>query len=268
MGEIVFRSLPVLQDNGRAHCDRGNREDGEHGPLRPCHIGVDAKVAEIVVGYLLKTGTDICRGQLVLNLLAVIDKDLRERGWFFEIDLELLLTAVRAEPLFFDILLREDIAGKIVFGTHNFLDLLRGEEKPAAATAGHTEELPDQPGIPDMDYRFCELDVTEMPGAFACLLVTGLASEARINNPEIQVHQTLGIRKSIIIVGIRPYDLPHAHGPDLLWRKESEFDLSYSLWAGHDTSSYTTSSSLSLGAIPMLFISSRRSLNAYDISTG
>ncbi len=119
-----------------------------------------------------------------------------------------------------------------------------------------------------MDNRLCELDVAEMPGAFAGLLVAGLAPQARVNHPEIQIHQTLGIREAVIVIRICPYDLSHAHGPDLLWGKESEFDLSYSLWAGHDTTSYTTSSSLSLGAIPMLFISSSRSLKAYDISTG
>ena len=68
-----------------------------------------------------------------------------------------------------------------------------------------------------MDDGFCKFNVPEMPGALACFLVAGLAPETRIDNTEVQVHQTLGVREPIIIIGIRPDDLPHTHLADFFW---------------------------------------------------
>jgi hypothetical protein len=64
-----------------------------------------------------------------------------------------------------------------------------------------------------MNYWFGKLNVPEMSGALACFLVAGLASETRIDNTEVKIHQALGIREPIIVVSIRPDDLPHTHLP-------------------------------------------------------
>jgi hypothetical protein len=69
-----------------------------------------------------------------------------------------------------------------------------------------------------MDYWFCKFDVAEMTGALACFLIAGLAPEAGIDDAKVQVHQTLGVREPVIIVGVRPDDLPHTHLADLFWR--------------------------------------------------
>ncbi len=68
-----------------------------------------------------------------------------------------------------------------------------------------------------MDYRFCKFNVAEMPGALACFLVAGFAPEAGIDDTQVQVHQSLGVREPVIIVGIRPDDLPYTHLADLFW---------------------------------------------------
>ena len=67
-----------------------------------------------------------------------------------------------------------------------------------------------------MDDGLCELDMAEVAGAFACLLVAGLAPETGVDDPEVEVHQALRVREPVVIVGIRPDDLPDTHLADLL----------------------------------------------------
>jgi hypothetical protein len=68
-----------------------------------------------------------------------------------------------------------------------------------------------------MNYRFCQFDMPEMSRALARFLVTGLAPETRIDDTEIQIHQTLWVGESVIIVGIRPDNLPDTHFADFFW---------------------------------------------------
>ena len=172
-------SLPVLKDDGRAHRDRGYREDGEDGPLGAGNVRVDAERDQVLVRDLLHPGPDVGGGELVLHLLAFLDHHFRERGRLLEVDLELLFAAVRADALLLDILFREQVTGLVVFSTDDFLDFLRAQEHAAAGPAGDTQEFPDQPRVPDMDDGFRELDMAEVPGALARLLVAGLAPETR-----------------------------------------------------------------------------------------
>jgi hypothetical protein len=57
----------------------------------------------------------------------------------------------------------------------------------------------------------------EMSGALAGFLVAGLAPETRIDDAEVQVHQTLRVGEPVIIVRIRPDDLPDTHFADFFW---------------------------------------------------
>jgi hypothetical protein len=68
-----------------------------------------------------------------------------------------------------------------------------------------------------MDYWFCKFNMPEMPGTLARFLVAGLAPETWIDDTEVQIHQTLGIREPIIVVSVRPDDLSHAHLADFFW---------------------------------------------------
>ena len=63
---------------------------------------------------------------------------------------------------------------------------------------------------------FAELDVAEVAGALACLLVAGLAPETGVDDPEVQVHEALRVGEPVVIVGVRPDDLADTHLADLL----------------------------------------------------
>ena len=216
VGEVVLRTLAVLKDDGRAHRDRGYREDGEDGPLGAGDVRVDTERDQVLVRDLLHPGADVGRGELVLHLLAFLDHDFGERGRFLEVDLELLFAAVRADALLLDILFREQVAGLVVLRTDYLLDFLRAQEHAAAGTAGDTQEFPNEPRVAYVDDGLGELDVAEVAGALARLLVAGLAPETRIDDPEVQVHEALGIGKAIVIIGVGPDDLPDTHLADLL----------------------------------------------------
>ncbi len=111
---------------------------------------------EIFIRNLLKACPDICRGELMLHLLAFFEQDLGECGRFLEIDLELLLPAMGADTLLFDIFFREDIPCQVILSPHNLLDLFRRKEQLAATPAGHTEKFSYHPCIPDMNYGLGE----------------------------------------------------------------------------------------------------------------
>jgi hypothetical protein len=68
-----------------------------------------------------------------------------------------------------------------------------------------------------MNYRFGKLNVPEMPGALACFLVAGLASEPWVDDAKVKIHESLRVRKSVVIVSIRPDDFPYTHLSDLFW---------------------------------------------------
>jgi hypothetical protein len=68
-----------------------------------------------------------------------------------------------------------------------------------------------------MDDRFGKFNMTKMPRALTCFLVTGFTPETRINDAEVQIHQTLRVRKPVIIVCIRPDDLSDTHLADFFW---------------------------------------------------
>jgi len=76
MGQVIFRPLTILKDDRRAHRDGRHRKHGKNCPFRTCHIGIDTKVPEVLVGNLLKTGPYISRSQLVLDLFAFLNLDL------------------------------------------------------------------------------------------------------------------------------------------------------------------------------------------------
>ena len=104
---------------------------------------------------------------------------------FSKLIFELLFAAVRADALFLDVLLGEEVAGLVVFGTDNFLDFFGTEEHPAAGAAGDSQEFPDQPCVAHVDDGLRELDVAEVAGALARLLVAGLAPETGVDDPEV-----------------------------------------------------------------------------------
>ncbi len=186
VGQVVLGSLPVLEDDRGAHRDRRDREDGEDRPLRPRDVGIDPHHPQVVVRDLLQARTDVGRGQLVLDLPPFLHEDLREGGGLLEVDLELLLVAVGADPLFLDILLGDDIAGNLaVFGPDDLFDLFGRHQQPRAGPAGHSEELSDQPGVADVDDGFCKLDVSEVARTIGSLLVAGLAPKTGVDDPEV-----------------------------------------------------------------------------------
>ena len=85
--------------------------------------------------------------------------------------------------------------------------------------AGGAEKFPYQPGIPDMDDRFRKFNVAEVAGALARLLVAGLAPQAGIDDPKVEIHQSLRVGEPVIIVGVCPDDLPaHSWYESLLGR--------------------------------------------------
>jgi hypothetical protein len=154
----------------------------------------------------------------MLHLLAILNHYLGKCGGLLEIDLELLFTAVGTDTLFLDILLGEQVTGLIVFGSNYFLDLFRTQQHTTAGAAGDTKKFPDKPGVADMDDRLGKLNVPEMTGALTCFLVAGLAPETGVDNPKVQIHETLRVGEPVIIVGVRPDDLPDTHLADLFGR--------------------------------------------------
>jgi hypothetical protein len=67
-----------------------------------------------------------------------------------------------------------------------------------------------------VDDRLGEFDMPEVAGTLTCLLVAGLAPETGVDDTEVQVHEALGVREPVVIIGIRPDDLPDAHLTDFL----------------------------------------------------
>ena len=215
VGQVVLGPLPVLKDDGRAHGDRRDREHGQDRPLRTGDRRVYAQRDKVAVRDLFQPRTDISRGKFVLDFFTVLDQHFRECRRFFKIDLELLFTAVGADPLLFHVFFRDLVAGLVIISTYDLFNLIRGQQDPPAGPARDTEQFPYQARVPDMDDGFCKFDVAEVSGALACLLVAGLAPEPRVNNPEVEVHEPLRVGETVVIIGVRPDNFPHAHLADL-----------------------------------------------------
>ena len=125
MGEIVFRTLPVFENDRRPHGHGWDRQYREHGPLRPGDFGINPEVLKVFIRNLFQACPDVCRGELMLHLLAFLEQDLGECCRFLEIDLELLLPTMGADTLLFDIFFREDIPCQVILSPDYLLDLFR-----------------------------------------------------------------------------------------------------------------------------------------------
>jgi hypothetical protein len=57
MSKIVLGTLPVLEDDGGSHRDRGDGQHREYRPFRTCHVGIYPEMPEVFIRDLLETGT-------------------------------------------------------------------------------------------------------------------------------------------------------------------------------------------------------------------
>ena len=84
-----------------------------------------------------------------------------------------------------------------------------------------------------MDNGLGKLDMTEVSRTLARLVAACLAAQTRVDYTEVQIHKTLGVGETVVIVGICPDDLSDTHLADVFWRKKTELNFSDSLWTCH-----------------------------------
>jgi hypothetical protein len=145
--------------------------------------------------------------------------------------------------------------------------LLARQEQSTALAARRLEELLDVLHISDVDHGHREVDVAEVAGAVVDLPAARLASQARLDDSEMGVHQAHVDREAVIVVRVRGDDLGRRHPPDLVRAEEGELDRLDPLRdASHRH--HRMSSSCRRMTTPSDRSSSSRSLNAYDVWTG
>ncbi len=115
--------------------------------------------------------------------------------------------------------------------------------------------------------RQFELNVTEVARGFIVLAVVSWAHQSRFNNTHVRVHQTLAVSVSVVLVGVCCFHFDSGHLTDFNRVHQSEANLCNSLWNHCAFLAHLRSSSSSLMATPKLFISSKSSLNAYEVCT-
>src|SRR2546425_7037354 len=200
-----------------------------------------------------------------------------ERRGLVELDLLLLLPAVRAPlPLrrlpggllrdVLDVLLPAELLHLLHFCAE-LLRLLLRQEEAAAPPARRLDQLLELLHVPHVDHGHRKVDVAEVAGAVVDLPAARLAPEAGLDHPEVGVHQAHVDREAVVVVRVRRDDLRRGHPPELVRAQEGEPDRLDPLRdpaCGH----HLRSSSWSRIATPRESISSRRSLNAYDVWTG
>jgi hypothetical protein len=279
VGEVVLAALAALQGDAGPHRHRGNRQHGQHHPLRagggavvqhraaPFHrAGVDAQQLQLVVGDLLQPLADVHGGELVA-LLA-------EGRGLLEVDLLLGLVAGRAGPVgglegrrglvdqldeVADVLavleaalvLREVLAHRVLRQQH-----------VAAGPAGRAQDVADDLREADVDDRHGQVDVAEVARAVAHGAAAGLAAEARLDDAQAGVHQAHLDGEAVVVVGVGGDDLRRRHLADLAGAEEGEGDGPDLLGRGGEVHHHTRSSSWMRGATISDFSSSRRSLKA------
>src|SRR6266498_940584 len=134
--------------------------------------------------------------------------------------------------------------------------------------ARRLQELLDVLHVPDVDDGHREVDVPEVAGAIVDLAAARLASQARLDDAEVGVHQAHVDREAVVVVGVRRDDLRRRHPADLVRAQEGELDRRDPLRDPPHRRHHRMSSSWSRMTTPKDRSSSRRSLNAYDVWTG
>ena len=164
---------------------------------------------------------------------------------------------VREGPLEFDLLLRcpavgaglvlarlgEDLIDCVVCHLTQplqFLDLLQVhillilfEHETGAVPADCSQDFSYQFGETHVNYGSDEVDMAEVAGTFTGPTAAGSTAQAGIDDTQPWIHQPHFNGKTIIVVCICCNDLDHAHLPKLLWRDETEADLTNSLGNRH-----------------------------------
>ena len=227
VGQVILRSVPALQGDGRTHRHGRNEEGGQDHPLGPRDLRVHAEDAEVLVRDPLEPLADFLRRQLV----PVLPEGRR----LVERDLALLFAAVRASLPLLRLprgLLRDEadlrhVAAELLdllhLG-HVLLGLLPREEQPPALAARRLEELLDVLHISDVDHRHREVDVAEVAGAVVDLAAARLAPQSRLDDPQVGIHQAHVDREAVVVVRVRRDDLRRGHPPDLIRTEEGELD--------------------------------------------
>ena len=117
-------------------------------------------------------------------------------------------------------------------------------------------------------HRQFEGYVAEVTGALIVFVSARFTSDTGIDNTHLWIHQSLLERMTIIFVGISSLHLYGRHFANFVGIHQGELDGLNPLWNLCCVfGTHLLSSSSSLIATPRLFISSKSSLNAYDVWT-
>ncbi len=68
----------------------------------------------------------------MLNFLAAFHHDFGKGSRFLEVYLELLVTAMGADSLFFHVLFREQVTGLVILSPHHLFNFVRAQQDTPA----------------------------------------------------------------------------------------------------------------------------------------
>ena len=141
------------------------------------------------------------------------------------------------------------------------------KQNVAAVVAGRLQRRFDQVHEPDVDDGKFQLNVAEVTGRILVLTVVGWAEQTGLNHTHVRVHQALLVSVAVVLVGVSGLDFNSRHLSDFARVHQTKSNLGDSLGDHCAFSTHLRSSSSRRMATPKLFISSRSSLNAYEVCT-
>ena len=288
VGQVVFRPVAAVQGDGRANGDGWDWEHLENDPLWTVLL-VHADEDEVLGRDAAEPLTDIAWVEFALGVVVLFLEGRR----LVEDDLALGRTAVHADLTlgaggdlldFLDDLrkfgrtnavLGDDVADAV--SVVILLALLRVgawrgagltvEQNVAAVIAGGLQRCLDQVHKPDVDDRKFQLDVAKVAWRILVLAVVGGTEQTGFDHTHVRVHQTLLVGVTVVLVGVSGLDFNSRHLSDFARVHQTKSNLGDSLGDHCALSTHLRSSSSRRMATPKLFISSRSSLNAYDVCT-
>ena len=141
------------------------------------------------------------------------------------------------------------------------------KEDFTAGVAGGFERSLDEVNETNVNHRKFQLNVSKVTRRFVVLATVSWADESRFDNTHVRVHQALLVGVSVVLVGVCSLNFNSRHLLDFNRVHQSKSDLSNPLGNHCCFSAHLRSSSSRRMATPKLFISSRSSLNAYEVCT-